>query len=239
MLSNTNQYVIYHGRDRGHTQLSWLDSYHTFSFGNFIHPQRMGFRSLRVINDDYIANSGGFTTHSHRDMEILTYVLSGAVEHKDSLGIGSVIPPGDVQIMSAGTGIAHSEFNPSATETLHLLQIWILPNTQGLIPRYEQKSFSTADKQGQFHLIAAPDGGNGAVTIHQDVEVYAAVLRPGDILHYHLQPHRYGWLQIAQGAIDFQGELLTVGDGVQVSGEMELQLLGNDMGAEVLLFDLA
>ncbi|MBE9049368.1 pirin family protein [Nostocales cyanobacterium LEGE 11386] len=237
MSQNTINYLIHDRNARGHAQFGWLDSYHTFSFGSFYDPNRMGFRSLRVINDDRIAPGAGFPTHSHRDMEILTYVLSGAVEHKDSLGTGSVIRPGDAQIMSAGTGISHSEFNPSQTEPLHLLQIWIVPDKQGLAPRYEQKSFPLAEKRGKLRLIAAQDGRDGAVTIHQDVDLYTAVLEPGDVVNYHVKPHRYAWLQIAQGVATLNGEELRAGDGVQISGEEELQI-STDIGTEILLFDL-
>ncbi|MEA5616380.1 pirin family protein [Cronbergia sp. UHCC 0137] len=238
MTQNTINYIIHPSKARGHSEISWLDSYHTFSFSHFYDPQRMGFRSLRVINDDRIAAGAGFPTHGHRDMEILTYVLSGAVEHKDSLGTGSVIRPGDAQIMSAGTGIMHSEFNPSQTEELHLLQIWILPDQQGLAPRYEQKSFSVADKRGKLRLIASKDGRDGAVTIHQDVDIYSSILEQGDVVNYHLRPHRYAWLQIAKGVITFNGQELSAGDGVQIIGEEKLEISTNN-NAEILLFDLA
>ncbi|MCG6134742.1 MAG: pirin family protein [Nostoc sp. LLA-1] len=237
MSQNTINYLIHDRNARGHAQFGWLDSHHTFSFGSFYDPNRMGFRSLRVINDDRIAPGAGFPTHSHRDMEILTYVLSGAVEHKDSLGTGSVIRPGDAQIMSAGTGIAHSEFNPSPTEPLHLLQIWILPDKQGLAPRYEQKSFSPEEKRGQLRLIAAKDGRDGAVTIYQDVDLYASILAQGDVVNYHVKPTRYAWLQIAEGVATLNGEELRAGDGVQISGEEKLQI-STEIGTEFLLFDL-
>ncbi|MBD2138534.1 pirin family protein [Anabaena sp. FACHB-1237] len=177
MSTNTANYIIHKGSDLDHSQTSWLNSYHTFSFSHFYDPQRMGFRALRVINDNFIAANAGFPTHGHRDMEILTYVLSGAVEHQDSLGTGSIIRAGEVQIMSAGTGISHSEFNPSSSEELHLLQIWILPDTQSLKPRYEQKEFNIIDNPGSLQLIAAKDGDNGAITIHQDVNLYAAMTK--------------------------------------------------------------
>ncbi|MBI1241418.1 pirin family protein [Umezakia ovalisporum] len=241
MSKNTINYVIHDGNARGHSEFPWLHSYHTFSFGSFYDPNRMGFRTLRVINDDRIAPGAGFPRHGHRDMEILTYVLSGAVEHKDTLGTGSIIRPGDAQIMSAGTGIAHSEFNHSQTELLHLLQIWILPNQQGLTPRYEQKSFPPEEKQGQLRLIAAEDGRDGAVTIHQDVDLYGSILEPGDVIHYHVKPNRYAWLQIAKGGVVFNGEELKAGDGVEIHGEEKL-LISNESttegGAEFLLFDL-
>lgn len=238
MSTNTVNYIIHKAHDRGHSKISWLDSYHTFSFSHFYDPQRMGFRSLRVINDDLIAAGAGFATHGHKDMEILTYVLSGAVEHKDSLGTGSVIRPGEVQVMSAGTGILHSEFNPSQTEELHLLQIWILPDTQGLTPRYEQKEFAAAEKQGKLRLVAAKDGREGAVTIHQDVNLYASILSSGDVINYQVPSHRHAWLQIAKGAVNFNGQELFAGDGVQISGAENLEISTNS-SAEILLFDLA
>ncbi|MBD2496423.1 pirin family protein [Nostoc sp. FACHB-280] len=237
MSQNTINYLIHDRNNRGRSQIGWLDSFHTFSFSHFYDPNRMGFRSLRVINDDRIAPGAGFPTHGHRDMEILTYVLSGAVEHKDSLGTGSVIRPGDAQIMSAGTGIMHSEFNPSPTEPLHLLQIWILPDEQGLAPRYEQKAFPVEEKRGQLRLIAAKDGRDGAVTIHQDVDLYTSVLESGDVVNYHLKRDRYAWLQIAQGIATLNGEELRAGDGVQISGEEKLEISTN-LSAEILLFDL-
>ncbi|BAY39632.1 Pirin-like protein [Nostoc sp. NIES-2111] len=237
MSQNTINYLVHDRNARGRSQTGWLDSYHTFSFSSFYDPNRMGFRSLRVINDDRIAPGAGFPTHGHRDMEILTYVISGAVEHKDSLGTGSVIRPGDVQIMSAGTGIQHSEFNHSDTEPLHLLQIWILPNEQGLAPRYEQKAFSAEEKRGQLRLVAAKDGRDGAVTIHQDVDIYASVLKASDVVNYHVKGDRYAWLQIAQGVATLNGEELRAGDGVQINGEEKLEIT-SEIGTELLLFDL-
>jgi redox-sensitive bicupin YhaK (pirin superfamily) len=238
MSTNTANYIIHKANDRGHSKISWLDSYHTFSFSHFYDPQRMGFRALRVINDDEIAAGAGFATHGHKDMEILTYVLSGAVEHKDSLGTGSVILPGEVQIMSAGTGILHSEFNPSQSEELHLLQIWIVPDTQGLAPRYEQKEFAAAEKRGKLRLVAAKDGREGAVTIHQDVNLYSAILEQGDVINYQVSANRYAWLQIAKGTVNFNGQELFAGDGVQISGAENLEISTNS-NAEILLFDLA
>ncbi|MBD2346567.1 pirin family protein [Anabaena subtropica] len=237
MSQNTINHLIHDRNARGRSQTGWLDSYHTFSFSSFYDPNRMGFRSLRVINDDRIAPGAGFPTHGHRDMEILTYVLSGAVEHKDSLGTGSVIRPGDVQIMSAGTGIQHSEFNHSQKEALHLLQIWILPDEKGLAPRYEQKAFTQEEKRGQLRLVAAKDGRDGAVTIHQNVDIYASVLEPGDVVNYHLKRDRYAWLQIAQGVANLNGEELRAGDGVQINSEEQLEI-STEIGAEFLLFDL-
>ena len=237
MVSNTTTKLIHDRNARGRTNIGWLDSYHTFSFGSFYDPNRIGFRSLRVINDDRVVPGAGFPTHSHRDMEILTYVLEGAVEHKDSLGTGSVIRPGEAQIMSAGTGIMHSEYNPSQTDSAHFLQIWILPNQQGIKPRYEQKAFPLEERRGQLRLIAAKDGRDGAVTIYQDVDLYTSVLEPGNVVNYHVKPNRYAWLQMAQGVATLNGEEIKAGDGVQLSGEEQLEIT-TDIGAEILLFDL-
>ena len=237
MSQNTVTHLIHDRNARGQSKIGWLDSYHTFSFGNFYDPNRMGFRTLRVINDDRVVAGAGFGTHGHRDMEILTYVLEGALEHKDSLGTGSVILPGEAQVMSAGTGITHSEYNHSQTEPVHFLQIWILPDQQGLKPRYEQKAFPIEEKRGKLRLIAAKDGRDGAVTIHQDVNLYTSVLEPGDVVNYHVQPHRYAWLQIAQGIATLNGEELRAGDGVQISVEEQLEI-STQVGAEILLFDL-
>ncbi|HEY9778814.1 MAG TPA: pirin family protein [Leptolyngbyaceae cyanobacterium] len=224
--------------DRGHANHGWLDSYHTFSFANYYDPNHMGFRALRVINEDWVQSGKGFGTHGHRDMEIITYVLDGVLEHKDSLGNGAVITPGEVQRMSAGTGIMHSEFNPSQTEPVHLLQIWILPDRQGLQPSYEQRAFGVEERQGKLRLIAARDGREGAVTIHQDVDLYSAVLQKGDRLSYQLQPNRYGWLQVAKGEVSLNGNALKAGDAVALS-EAESLKIGTDTNAEILLFDLA
>ncbi len=224
--------------ERGHANHGWLDSYHTFSFANYYDPKHMGFRALRVINEDRVQPGRGFGTHGHRDMEIITYVLEGSLEHKDSIGNGAIITPGEVQRMSAGTGIMHSEFNPSQTEPVHFLQIWILPDRQGLEPSYEQRTFPLEQRQGKLQLIAAKDGRDGAVTIHQDVDLYSAVLQKGDRVSYQLQPNRYGWLQVAQGAATLNGFTLNAGDGVAVS-EAELLNINTDGGAEILLFDLA
>lgn len=224
--------------DRGHANHGWLDTYHTFSFANYYDPKHTGFRGLRVINEDRVQPGRGFGTHGHRDMEILTYVLEGALEHKDSLGNGAVITPGEVQRMSAGTGIMHSEFNPSASKSVHLLQIWILPTKQGLEPSYEQRTFPLENRVGKLQLIAAKDGRDGAVTIHSDVDLYSGVLQAGDRVSYKLQPKRYGWLQVAKGEADLNGYNLKAGDGVALS-EAESLLISTDTGAEILLFDLA
>ncbi len=224
--------------DRGHTTLSWLESAHTFSFNNYFDPQHMGFRQLRVINDDWVKSGAGFGTHAHRDMEIITYVLEGALEHRDSTGNGSVIRPGDVQRMSAGTGISHSEFNHSPTMPVHFLQIWILPARQGLAPSYEQRSFTPAELRGQWRLIAARDGRDGAVVVHQDVDALVAQLEPGEQVTYRLQPGRHAWVQLARGGVSLNGVSLAEGDGAAVSEVATLDLMAVER-AEVLLFDLA
>lgn len=237
MVNNTKTHLIHDRNARGRTKTGWLDSYHTFSFSNFYDPNRMGFRSLRVINDDRVVPGAGFPTHGHQDMEILTYVLEGSVEHKDSLGNGSIIRPGEAQIMSAGTGIMHSEFNPSPTDALHLLQIWILPNQKGIIPRYEQKAFPLDERRGKLRLIAAKDGRDGTVTVYQDVDLYTSILEPGNVINYHVLANRYAWLQMAKGVVTLNGEELRAGDGVEITGEEELSIT-TDIGAEILLFDL-
>ena len=224
--------------DRGHFDLGWLDTYHTFSFDQYYDPAHTHFRSLRVINEDRVQPSNGFPTHSHRDMEILTYILSGKLEHRDSMGNGSVIRPGDVQRMSAGSGVSHSEFNPSVTEAVHLLQIWILPERHGLAPSYEEKHFGDEERRGRLRLIAAPDGREGAVTIHQDVQVYTAILEAGQTVVHSLNENRHAWLQVARGQITLNEIELKQGDGARVDLENELRIATHDQ-AEVLLFDLA
>jgi quercetin 2,3-dioxygenase len=223
---------------RGRTQLGWLDSRHTFSFGDYHDPNHMGFRSLRVINDDRVIPGAGFGTHGHRDMEIVSYVLSGALAHKDSLGTGSTIRPGEVQRMSAGTGITHSEFNASKEEPVHFLQIWILPEVGGLAPGYEQKRFAPEQRQNQFRLVADRHGTDGAVTIHQDVRVYAATIGAGARLTQPLAAGRYAWLQVARGVVALEGDELREGDGAAISGEASIGL-ETKTGAELLLLDLA
>jgi redox-sensitive bicupin YhaK (pirin superfamily) len=226
------------GAERGHFDHGWLDTYHTFSFASYHDPRHMGFRSLRVINEDRVQPAEGFGTHAHRDMEILTWVLEGALEHKDSMGNGSVIKPGDVQYMSAGTGVAHSEFNASDSETAHLYQIWMFPDRQGYKPAYDQKHFSDADKRGKLRLVVSPDGRDGSVQIRQDNELYATVLAPGESVEHALKPDRHAYVQVARGSVTLNGEPLEAGDGAAISAEKSLQLAGiND--AEVLLFDLA
>ena len=229
------------GSERGRTQLDWLDSFHTFSFDRYYDPQHMAFRHLRVLNEDTVSPGAGFPLHPHRDMEILTYILEGALEHQDSLGNGGVIRPGEVQRMSAGTGIRHSEFNASKTEPVHLLQIWIVPGRLGLEPGYEQKAIPPGDGKSPLRLIASPDGRDGTVTIHQDVEVYAGRLRGGEQTICRLRPGRHAWVQAARGTITLNGLPLEPGDGAAVSQEPELTLrAASDVaGAEVLLFDLA
>lgn len=224
--------------DRGRADFGWLNSRHTFSFGHYHDPQHMGFGSLRVINEDQVEPGRGFDTHGHQDMEIISYVLDGALEHKDSLGNGSVIRPGDVQRMTAGTGVRHSEFNASDTESVHFLQIWVIPEKDGLEPGYEQKRFETADKRGQLRLVGSRDGREGSVTIHQDVDVYATVLDEGETVLHQLAEGRKGWVQVALGKADLNGEALSPGDGVAVEGPATLELSGK-AGAEILLFDMA
>jgi len=224
--------------ERGHFDHGWLQTYHSFSFADYYDPAHMSFRSLRVINEDFVQSGKGFPTHPHKDMEILTYVLEGSLEHKDSMGNGSVIRPGDVQRMSAGTGVTHSEFNPSPSEPVHLLQIWILPAARGLVPSYEQKNFSAEEKRGKFRLVASPEGSEGSVTIHQDAKVFAAIPEPGKELSYAVPAGRHAWVQVARGSVHVAGQSLAAGDGLAVSDERSLKLKGG-AGSEVLLFDLA
>jgi hypothetical protein len=224
--------------DRGHANHGWLDSYHSFSFANYYDPQHMGFRSLRVINEDAIAPAKGFPTHPHRDMEIITYVVSGAVAHKDSIGNTEKVGAGGVQRFSAGTGITHSEFNPSSTEGLHLLQIWLLPEQQGITPSYEQKEFPTATKRGQWRAIANREAMDGAVKLHQDAALYATILEPGEQLTYTLQADRHAWVQIVQGEVTLNGTTLDKGDAAAISNETKLAFEAST-DAEILLFDLA
>ena len=223
--------------ERGHADHGWLDTRHTFSFASYHDPRHMGFRSLRVINEDRVKPAEGFGTHAHRDMEILTWVLEGALEHKDSMGNGSVIRPGDLQRMSAGTGVTHSEFNPSREAPVHFLQIWLLPRERGLPPGYEQKRFRQEARRGRLRLIASGDGREGAVTIHQDADVWTALLQPGESVRHALAPGRYAWLHVARGAVTLNGSTLGAGDGAAVSDEAALEITGAAR-AEVLLFDL-
>src|SRR5258706_1205098 len=230
--------TIRKSEERGHFDLGWLDTYHTFSFDQYYDPAHMHFRSLRVINEDRVQPAHGFPTHSHRDMEIITYILSGALEHRDSMGNGSVIRPGDVQRMTAGTGVSHSEFNPSEVEPVHLLQIWILPEANGLPPSYEEKHFSDEERRDRLRLIASQEGRDGSVTIHQDARLYATVLDAGKALVHALSEDRYAWLQVARGAIRLNEMELKQGDGAAVRKESELRISAHDQ-AELLLFDLA
>jgi redox-sensitive bicupin YhaK (pirin superfamily) len=224
-------------QERGHANHGWLDTYHSFSFADYYDPDHMGFSSLRVINDDRIAPGAGFPTHPHRDMEIITYILEGALEHKDSMGNGSVIRTGDVQRMSAGTGVSHSEFNHSGTEPVRLLQIWILPAQKSITPGYEQRFFAPEEKRGKLRLVASPDGKDGSITLHQDARLYASLLMAGDAVSYHSEPGRRSYLQVATGQLELNGLLLSEGDGAAISGEPEIRL-SSATGAEILLFDL-
>lgn len=230
--------TIRKAEDRGHFDFGWLDTYHTFAFGDYHDPEFMGFRSLRVINEDRVAPRTGFPTHGHRDMEIITYVLEGALEHRDSMGNGSVISPGEVQRMTAGSGVTHSEANSSETDAVHLLQIWILPNARNLKPGYEQKTFTDEEKREQLRLVASDDGRDGSVTINQDASIYASVLEPGSELAHDLRADRHAWIQVARGAITVNGHDLNQGDGAAVSAESAVRIAGREE-SEVLLFDLA
>ncbi len=224
--------------DRGHVDHGWLDTWHTFSFGSYLDRRHMGFRALRVINDDRVEPGMGFGTHGHRDMEIITYVLSGALSHKDSMGNGSTIRPGNVQRMSAGTGVTHSEFNASDTEPVHLLQIWILPDRNGDVPSYEEAEFTADDKRGRLRLIASPDGRDGSVTIHADARVFASVLGDNQRVSHAVAPGRHIWVHVATGSVEVAGERLTAGDAIAISDGDDISITGIGEG-EVLLFDLA
>lgn len=229
--------TIRRSADRGRANFGWLDSRHTFSFGNYYDPNHMGFGPLRVINQDVVAGGGGFPAHPHADMEIISYVLSGALEHKDSLGTGSTIRPGDVQRMTAGTGIRHSEYNASRTLPVHFLQIWILPAQKSLAPRYEQKTFSADEKRNNLRLIGSPNGRDGSVTIHQDVDLYATLIEPGETVTHILRPGRVAWVQVASGTVDLNGEHLETGDGAAIDGVSALKFAATS-SAEVLVFDM-
>jgi redox-sensitive bicupin YhaK (pirin superfamily) len=230
--------TIRRSNERGGGDFGWLNTKHTFSFDMYHDPRFTGFRSLRVINEDWVKGGHGFPMHPHRDMEIITYLLEGALEHKDSMGNGSIIRPGDGQRMSAGTGVRHSEANASETDAAHLLQIWILPDRSGHEPGYEQRSFPEAEKRGKFCLIAGPDGKDGSVTIHQDAKLYVSQLEPGQELKYELGEDRHAWLQVAKGAVELNGKNLKQGDGAAASDEQKLVVKGAS-DAEILLFDLA
>ena len=227
---------------RGPSDLGWLKSQHTFSFGHYFDQNHMGFESLRVINDDVVAPGAGFGTHPHADMEIISYVLEGSLEHKDSMGNGSIIRPGEVQRLSAGTGITHSEFNHSKTDAVHFLQIWFLPESKGIQPGYEQKAFPEADKQSQFRLVASRDGREHSVSLHQDVDMYVALLNQEtengkERIAFHPQSGRAQWIHIARGAVTLNGHQLEAGDGVAIREESEITL-SNGQDAEVILFDM-
>lgn len=224
-------------KERGHFNHGWLNTYHTFSFDQYYDPRYMGFRVLRVINEDFVSPGRGFPTHGHRDMEIITYILEGGLKHEDSMGNGSVIRPGDVQRMTAGTGVRHSEQNASTDDSVHLLQIWILPHTLGLEPSYEQKAFSKDDLHNRFRLIASSDGREGSVTVHQDISLLASILGEGERANYSISSTRYGWMQVARGAIELNGETAEHGDGLVIVGESDLSVVANQP-SEVLLFDL-
>ncbi len=224
--------------ERGHADHGWLNTYHAFSFNTYHDPNHMGFRQLRVLNEDRVTPGAGFPPHSHSNMEIISYVLEGALAHRDSMGNGGVIRPGEVQRMSAGTGVTHSEQNASPTEGLHFLQIWLVPNQRGLRPSYEQQNYPATQRQGKWRLIAAPDGSDGAVTIHQDARLYTTLLDAGQELDFSLAPERHAWVQVAKGAIKLNGQLLGQGDAAAVSAEERLAIVAQE-AAEVLLFDLA
>jgi len=221
-----------------HTRIGWLDSRHTFSFGEHHDPRFMGFRALRVINEDRVAPGQGFGTHPHRDMEIISYMLEGALRHEDSVGTGSIINVDDVQRMSAGTGVLHSERNASDTNPAHFLQIWLLPERKRVAPSYEQRRFPLEDRRGRLTLIASRDQRDGSIGINQDVDLFSAVLDPGQSVHHQMKPGRHAWVQVARGAIDLNGKHLDAGDGAAISEETELDLSAS-AAAEILLFDLA
>ena len=224
--------------ERGHADHGWLNSYHTFSFASYQDPQHMGFRSLRVMNEDRVAAGQGFGTHAHRDMEIVSYVLDGELEHKDSMGNGEVLRPGEFQRISAGTGITHSEFNPSTDKPTHFYQIWLLPERSGMEPGYQQKRFDSAGRKDRFQLVASRDGAEGSLLIHQDANVYLADLTSGHDLTYGIPTGRHVWLQVLRGSVSVNGQSLQTSDAVAVSHEQTLLLRADDH-AEVMLFDLA
>jgi len=224
--------------ERGHFNHGWLNTFHTFSFDQYYDPRFMNFRTLRVINEDFVAAGRGFPMHAHRDMEIITYILEGALQHEDSMGNGSIIRPGDVQRMSAGTGVRHSEKNPSSDEAVHLLQIWILPDTLDLEPGYEQKAFTEDERRGLLRLIASNDGRDGSVTVRQDVSLLASILGAGQSVNYAMNEVRYGWIQVARGTVTVNGQRAEQGDGAIAMGESSLEIVA-DQPSEILFFDLA
>lgn len=224
--------------ERGHFDHGWLNTYHSFSFARYHDPRHMGFRSLRVINEDWIAAARGFGAHPHEDMEIVTYVLKGELAHRDSLGTGSTIRPGELQRMTAGTGIEHSEYNPSQTEAVHLYQIWLLPERSGLPPSYEQKAFPAEERRNRFRLVASPDGRDGSLSIRQDARLYLASLDAGGELNHAIETDRHAWLQVLRGDATLNGLPVSAGDGAAISAESRLSIR-SDTPAEILLFDLA
>lgn len=230
--------TIRKAEDRGHANHGWLNTYHTFSFSSYRDPAHVHFRSLRVMNEDFVAPGQGFGTHPHEDMEIVTYVLEGALEHKDSMGNGEVLRPGEFQRMSAGTGITHSEFNPSSTEPVHLYQIWLFPEQKGITPSYEQKRFADEERHNQLRLVASRDAAEGSLLIHQDARIYLSSLDNGQQVSHELSENRHAWLQILRGNVTLNGERLSTSDGAAVSDETHLTIEAND-AAEIMLFDLA
>ncbi|XXR55726.1 pirin family protein [Sorangium sp. So ce385] len=238
MANTTSSMQLRRSSERGYADHGWLKSFHTFSFADYQDPAHMGFRALRVINDDRVAPARGFGTHPHQNMEIITYVLEGEVAHRDSMGNGSIIRPGEVQRMSAGTGVYHSEMNPSKTGETHLLQIWIIPDRRGYPPSYEQKAFSKEERQGKLRLVASQDGRDGSVTVHQDVSLFAGLFAQGEEARYELPAGRSAWVHVARGSVELNGTLLEAGDAAAIGAGGALHLVGKDAG-EVLLFDLA
>jgi quercetin 2,3-dioxygenase len=224
--------------DRGHFDHGWLNTYHTFSFSRYYDPSQMGFRALRVINEDWVGPGKGFGMHPHENMEIVTYVLEGGLAHRDSLGTGSVIRPGELQRMTAGTGITHSEANPSPTEPVHLYQIWLLPEREGLAPSYEQKAFPEDERRNRLRLVASPEGSDGSLTIRQNARIFLATLEEGQLVSHTLQEGRHAWLQLLRGAVDLNGVALAAGDGASL-GEVSGLAIRAGMPSEVMLFDLA
>jgi len=229
--------TIRKAEDRGHFDFGWLNTYHTFSFGDYYDPKHTRFGTLRVINEDFVQPGHGFPTHGHRDMEIVTYILEGALQHRDSMGTGSIIRRGDAQRMSAGTGVTHSEANPSSDEPVHLLQIWIFPREQGTQPDYEEKKFSDDDKHNRLRLIVSPDGSDGSVRIHQDAKIFASLLDPGQQVEHALADGRDAWLQIAAGSVSVNDSPLEQGDGAGIRKESKITITATE-AAEILLFDL-
>jgi quercetin 2,3-dioxygenase len=231
--------IVRPSAERGHAQHGWLDSRHSFSFADYYDERHMGFGPLRVINEDRVEPSAGFPTHGHRDMEIISTVISGALRHKDSMGNGSVIRPGEVQVMSAGTGVRHSEYNDSASEPVHFLQIWLMPDEEGLAPRYDQKAFADTDKAGKLRLVASPDGRDGSLSVRVDAELYATRLAAGDSVAHALKPGRLAWAQIVAGGATINGAAVSAGDGVAIEAADAVTIAAGAGGTEVLLFDMA